>query len=48
MTNMTVRSLKRTLIERDNNGGNTERDKIITGKGDIMQCMREWGKREET
>jgi hypothetical protein len=45
---MVVRSQKRTLIERDINGRNTARDKQITGKGDIMEYMREWRKREET
>jgi hypothetical protein len=46
MTNMVVTSLKRTLIERDKNGGNTARDKTITAKGDIMEYTREWRERE--
>lgn len=29
------------LIERDKSGENTAGDKIITGKGDIMEYMRE-------
>jgi hypothetical protein len=36
---MVVRSLKRMLIKRGKNGVNTARDKIITGKGDIMEYM---------
>jgi len=38
---MVVRSLERMLIERDKSGENTAGDKIITGKGDIMEYMRE-------
>jgi len=48
MTNMVVRSLENMLIERDKSGENKARDKIITGKGDIMEYMREWRKWEET
>jgi hypothetical protein len=48
MTNMAVSSLKRTLNERDINGRKTVRDRKITGKGDTMEYMREWRKREET
>jgi hypothetical protein len=48
MTNMVARCLERKLIERDKSGENTARGKIITGKGDIMEYMREWRKWEET